>query len=123
MAVYPKLGAEAFGHSVTGLLESLPEYGREELLSLLRGRIADLRGKLLMRLVSLFGSYAKGRQTAAGDIDLLVSTMAREGATTISWFGIHLVYRDFRSTYTPWVSLRSWPNQRANCQGRRWIRA
>jgi predicted nucleotidyltransferase len=72
MAVYQKLGAEAFGHSVTGLLESLPEYSREELLSLLRGRIADLRGKLRIRLVSLFGSYAKGRQTAAGDIDLLV---------------------------------------------------
>ncbi len=49
-----------------------PEYSREELLILLRGRIDALKEKLPIRLVSLFGSYAKGRQTAASDIDLLV---------------------------------------------------
>jgi len=49
-----------------------PEYDREELLKLLTERIGVLAEKLPLRLVSLFGSYAAGRQTAASDIDLLV---------------------------------------------------
>jgi len=47
-----------------------PEFSREELLQLLTERVGMLREKLPVRLVSLFGSYASGRQTAASDIDL-----------------------------------------------------
>jgi predicted nucleotidyltransferase len=49
-----------------------PPFSREELLALLRQRITALQGKLPLRRVVLFGSYAKGRQTVASDIDLLV---------------------------------------------------
>jgi len=49
-----------------------PEFSREELLRLLTKRVGILRERLPVRLISLFGSYAKGRQTAASDIDLLV---------------------------------------------------
>jgi len=49
-----------------------PEFSREELLRLLTERVGMLREKLPVRLISLFGSYAKSRQTAASDIDLLV---------------------------------------------------
>ncbi len=49
-----------------------PPFNREELLALLRQRIPALQGKLSLKRVVLFGSYAKGRQTVASDIDLLV---------------------------------------------------
>jgi len=42
------------------------------LLDLLRKRISALEGKLPLKRVVLFGSYAKGRQTVASDVDLLV---------------------------------------------------
>jgi predicted nucleotidyltransferase len=49
-----------------------PPFSREELLALLRQRMAALQGKLPLKRVVLFGSYAKGRHTVASDIDLLV---------------------------------------------------
>ncbi|MBM4464998.1 MAG: nucleotidyltransferase domain-containing protein [Chloroflexi bacterium] len=49
-----------------------PPFNREELLALLRQRIPALQGQLPLKRVVLFGSYAKGRQTVASDIDLLV---------------------------------------------------
>ena len=49
-----------------------PLFNREELLALLRRRIPPLQSKLPLRRVVLFGSYARGRQTAASDIDLLI---------------------------------------------------
>lgn len=49
-----------------------PEHSREELVALLRKRLAELSERLPIRLVILFGSYAKGRQTIASDIDLFV---------------------------------------------------
>ena len=39
---------------------------------MLRQRVAALREKLPLKRVVLFGSYARGRQTVASDIDLLV---------------------------------------------------
>jgi len=50
-----------------------PLFNREELLVLLRQRIPALRRKLPLKRVALFGSYAKGKQTVASDIDLLVT--------------------------------------------------
>ena len=49
-----------------------PPFSREELLALLRQRVPASQEKLPLKRVVLFGSYAKGRQTAASDIDLLV---------------------------------------------------
>ena len=51
--------------------EGLPSF-IERLLDLLRKRISALEGKLPLKRVVLFGSYAKGRQTVASDVDLLV---------------------------------------------------
>lgn len=39
---------------------------------MLRQRVPVLQGKLPLKRVVLFGSYAKGRQTVASDIDLLI---------------------------------------------------
>lgn len=49
-----------------------PRFNREALLALLRQRVTELRDQLPVERVVLFGSYAKGRQTVASDIDLLV---------------------------------------------------
>lgn len=49
-----------------------PEYSKEELVALLRVRLSELSKALPIKLAILFGSYAKGRQTAASDIDLFV---------------------------------------------------
>jgi len=57
-----------------------PPFNREELLALLRQRMPALQGKLPLKRVVLFGSYAKGRQTVASDIDLLVVYTGRPRA-------------------------------------------
>lgn len=49
-----------------------PPFDREELLALLRQRVPALQERLQLKRLVLFGSYAKGRQTVASDIDLLV---------------------------------------------------
>jgi len=49
-----------------------PPFSREELLALLRRRMPALQGVLPLKRVVLFGSYARGQQTIASDIDLLV---------------------------------------------------
>jgi len=49
-----------------------PPFRRDEVLALLRQRLARLREKLPLKQVVLFGSYAKGRHTVASDMDLLV---------------------------------------------------
>lgn len=49
-----------------------PPWTREALLVRLREGVAALREVLPLVRVALFGSYARGRQTVACDIDLLV---------------------------------------------------
>ena len=49
-----------------------PPWNREALLARLREGVTALREVLPLVLVVLFGSYARGRQTVASDIDLLV---------------------------------------------------
>jgi hypothetical protein len=49
-----------------------PRFSRETLLATLRERVPALRGKLPLKRVILFGSYASGRHTVGSDIDLLV---------------------------------------------------
>ena len=49
-----------------------PAFSREELLAMLRDRLPALQECLPLKRVTLFGSYAKGRQTVASDIDLLI---------------------------------------------------
>lgn len=50
----------------------LPPYSREELIALLRERIAKLSVALSLARVVLFGSWAAGRATAFSDVDILV---------------------------------------------------
>lgn len=49
-----------------------PPFDRETLLQVLRQRVEELRGRLPIRRVVLFGSYARGRHTVGSDIDLLI---------------------------------------------------
>lgn len=49
-----------------------PRFSREGLLGLLRGRLPVLEARLPLVRVVLFGSWSRGRHTAASDIDLLV---------------------------------------------------
>ncbi len=58
--------------SSTSVRVFFPPFKLDELLKLLRSRMPALEAKLPLRKVVLFGSYAKGRQTVASDIDLLV---------------------------------------------------
>lgn len=49
-----------------------PAFATEGVVRALRLRLAALAGELPLRLVILFGSYAKGNYTIASDVDLLV---------------------------------------------------
>jgi len=49
-----------------------PKFSRESLIEAIRLSIPALIERLPLLLVILFGSYAKGRHTAASDVDLLV---------------------------------------------------
>ena len=49
-----------------------PEFSRDKLVSTLKSRVALLGKELPLIAVVLFGSYAKGRQTAASDVDIVV---------------------------------------------------
>jgi predicted nucleotidyltransferase len=49
-----------------------PRYSREELLARLREGVAALARELPVRRALLVGSWARGRQTAASDVDVLV---------------------------------------------------
>jgi len=49
-----------------------PEFSRSELIERIKRKVASLCEKLPIRAVILFGSYAKGRYTAASDVDLLI---------------------------------------------------
>ena len=49
-----------------------PEYDKEKVLEIIRSSIPELLKKLPVKLVVLFGSYAKGNYTAFSDIDILV---------------------------------------------------
>ncbi len=59
-----------------------PAYSRDELVALLRERVAELARHLPLRRAVLFGSWAAGRATARSDVDLLVvyAGPAREDA-------------------------------------------
>ncbi len=59
-----------------------PAYSRDELVALLRARVAELARHLPVRRAVLFGSWAAGRATARSDVDLLVvyAGPAREDA-------------------------------------------
>lgn len=49
-----------------------PRFSRESLIEAIRASIPALMKELPLVSVILFGSYAKGRYTAASDVDLLV---------------------------------------------------
>lgn len=49
-----------------------PEYDKEKVLEIVRNSLPQLLKVLPVKLVVLFGSYARGNFTAFSDIDLLV---------------------------------------------------
>jgi hypothetical protein len=49
-----------------------PKFSREEIVEIIRSKQEELKQALPIKLVVLFGSYAKGKHTVASDIDLLV---------------------------------------------------
>jgi predicted nucleotidyltransferase len=49
-----------------------PKLSREEVITAIRKNLGELRKRLPLLLVVLFGSYARGNYTVASDVDLLV---------------------------------------------------
>jgi len=64
-----------------------PEFNREELVERITGRLKTLCRHLPLRRVILFGSWARGRATAASDVDLLIiyGGPRREEAYSLCW--------------------------------------
>lgn len=62
-----------------------PEFNKEKLIQILKERLKDLKTKLPLDRVILFGSYSKDQYTVASDIDLLIvySGKARQDAYAI----------------------------------------
>ena len=58
--------------SSTSVRVFYPEYDTQTLVEAIRQQVEGLRRLLPVKLVVLFGSYAKGNYTVASDIDLLV---------------------------------------------------
>jgi len=69
-----------------------PKFSRDELVAMVRERLAELSKKLPIQKVVLFGSYSQGRQTAASDVDLLFvyDDPRREDAYGIIWDTIRI---------------------------------
>ena len=49
-----------------------PKHNREQIIEAIQEALPRLQEQLPLKLVALFGSYAKGNYTVASDIDLLV---------------------------------------------------
>ena len=49
-----------------------PEFDRAEIIQILSERLRELKKRLPLVQVTLFGSYAKGNYTVGSDIDLLI---------------------------------------------------
>lgn len=49
-----------------------PDYNREDLIEKISEKLPDLTKKLDLRLVVLFGSYAKQNYTIGSDVDVLI---------------------------------------------------
>jgi len=64
-----------------------PEFNREELIERITVRLKTLCRHLPLKRVILFGSWARGRATAASDIDLLIiyEGSRREEAYSLCW--------------------------------------
>jgi uncharacterized protein len=71
---------------------SYPKFSRDELVSLLNQRSKKLSKILPLVCVVLFGSYAKKRQTAASDIDVLVvyEDPKKENDYSIVWDALNI---------------------------------
>jgi predicted nucleotidyltransferase len=51
-----------------------PLLSREEVMSILKKELPDLRDRYGVERIFLYGSFAKGQQTKKSDIDMLVDT-------------------------------------------------
>ncbi len=49
-----------------------PEFNREDLIKKININFSELTEKLDLKLVVLFGSYARGKHTVASDVDILI---------------------------------------------------
>ncbi|MEM3404114.1 MAG: nucleotidyltransferase domain-containing protein [Nitrososphaeria archaeon] len=60
------------GESSDSVKVYYPKYSREKVIALVKAKIQELKNRIPLVKVILFGSYAKNRQTVASDIDILV---------------------------------------------------
>ncbi len=58
--------------SSTSVRVFYPRLNRDEVIKIISARLEVLKKELPLRLVVLFGSYAKGNYIVASDIDLLI---------------------------------------------------
>jgi predicted nucleotidyltransferase len=58
-----------------------PKFTQEEVFERIKEVASSLEGDLGLLKVTLFGSYATGRYTVASDIDILIESTMRRGAT------------------------------------------
>ena len=65
-----------------------PEFEKQEVIQAIREKLADLDEMPPLRLVVLFGSYAKGNYTAASDVDLLVEFREPDEEPARRFFGL-----------------------------------
>jgi len=93
---------------------SYPQFSREELISVLDEGATRLSEKLPLVCVVLYGSYAKNRQTAASDVDLLVVYLdpKKEDDYSIVWdtFGIAILEPHIytASQYANLIRQKAW---------------
>jgi predicted nucleotidyltransferase len=55
-----------------------PRFSKEEVIQKIRNKLESLNKELPITLLALFGSYAKGTQTVASDIDVLIVYKGKE---------------------------------------------
>ena len=56
-----------------------PRYRREDIIRILRSKVGEIRKRIPVKKIILFGSYAKNRYTVASDVDILVVYEERVG--------------------------------------------
>lgn len=69
-----------------------PQFDTQKVIEILQERIEEIKPEIPLKLVVLFGSYAKGNYTARSDIDLLIvyKGQEREDAYKVIWKGIQI---------------------------------
>lgn len=69
-----------------------PKFDTQWVVKTLKEHLPQLQKQLPIKMVALFGSYAKGNYTVASDVDVLViyEGPARENAYNLVWDAFHI---------------------------------